>query len=953
MARVAVVFGPGGDRRLVTEYLQDLGHEALPWVPSAPLPEADLFVLEAASARRVGEGLLDRKRSGSLFLPVLVILGEGEVADPWLERGFDATLRTPLRKAELKAQVEVLLRLRRQSELLLQQGEERYRAIFESTGTATLLVAEDHTIVMANRECLRVTGYAPEELVGTSWIAYVFPESLPMMLRYHELRRKDPASVPNQYEAVLMDKAGRKRYAYLSVGMIPGTSESIVSLVDITEKVEAQEAVRRHNERLTLLLQISTRLAEAQGIPDLCSVVVEGARQLLGDGSAAAYLLEGETLHLVATSPALPEGFPVHLADAPLRDHPHIARALGTRSPVVLDDTLTTSLSPAEEEVVRLRGLRSLLYLPLSYQGKALGILIVGSVGAVRLFSSEDQALLGFLANQASLELEGVRLFDENRRHLEDLRRLVAEEARTRKALEESEVLFRELFHKHSAVKLLIDPRDGRIVDANEAALRFYRWSREEMVTKTLYDINTLPPPQVQAAIEEVVQEGNRYFEFRHRTAGGSVRDVAAYSTRIRVGDRVFLHSIIHDITERKRAEAERERLQDQLLQAQKLESVGRLAAGVAHDFNNMLGIILGYGEMLLDTLHPDDPIRSDVEQMVEAGRRSAELTRQLLAFSRKQTLQPELLSLNRLVRNLERMLRRMIGEDILLELVLAEEDPKVLVDPSQMEQAILNLAVNARDAMPHGGTLLIETAETYLDEEYARTHQGVIPGRYALIAITDTGVGMSKEVLAQIFDPFFTTKEKGKGTGLGLATVYGIVKQSGGYIWAYSEPGRGSTFKIYLPSADNGGEVRPDDTVLPREKRWGKGQPVLVVEDEEGVRNLVRALLERMGFQVSVAANGGEAILLVEEKGFRPVLVLTDVVMPAMSGRQVVERLRKSLPDLKVLYMSGYTDNAIVHHGVLDPGTPFLQKPFSAEELARKLREVLSGEPGGAERNR
>ena len=400
---------------------------------------------------------------------------------------------------------------------------------------------------------------------------------------------------------------------------------------------------------------------------------------------------------------------------------------------------------------------------------------------------------------------------------------------------------------------------------------------------------------------------------------------------------------ILNARLQRDREERAREKLQEQFQQAQKLESVGRLAGGVAHDFNNMLSVILGHGEIVRQKLHPGDPLREDVEAILKAGRRSADLTRQLLAFSRKQTLQPEVLDLNDVIGDIEKMLHRLIGEDIALELALSGDLSPVKVDRGQMEQVIMNLAVNARDAMPTGGKLLIETSEVELDEAYAQSHPGVTPGRYVMLAVTDTGCGVDKEVLSQIFDPFFTTKEKGKGTGLGLSTVYGIVKQSGGNIWAYSEPGQGTTFKIYLPVTGEQAKTRVREAA--QEEPTGGGEHILVVEDEEDLRGLLKMMLSRLGYKVSLAANGREALLLVEEKGLKPDLIITDVVMPGMSGSVLVERLRRNQPDLKVLFMSGYTDNAIVHHGVLDPGTPFIQKPFTIAQIAEKVRAVLRGQ--------
>ncbi len=399
--------------------------------------------------------------------------------------------------------------------------------------------------------------------------------------------------------------------------------------------------------------------------------------------------------------------------------------------------------------------------------------------------------------------------------------------------------------------------------------------------------------------------------------------------------------AVKRDITEHLRITREKALLEEQLWQAQKLEAVGRLAGGIAHDFNNMLNVILGYGEMLMQKLHPEDPLWNDVNEILEAGKRSAALTRQLLAFSRKQTLQPEVVNINNILRNLEKMLRRLIGEDIDLEMRLAKDLSLVLIDPGQFDQIIINLAVNARDAMPEGGKLTIETANVDIDEVYAKMHADVLPGKYVMISVTDSGCGMDETVLSHIFEPFFTTKEKGKGTGLGLATVYGIVKQSGGHILVYSEPGKGSTFKIYLPQTQEKETIK-EVSIKAEKDLIGAGKSVLVVEDEKSLHGLLQTILSILGFKVFIVSNGGEALLLVEEKGLRPDLVITDVVMPGMSGAVLVERLRRNQPDLKVLFMSGYTDDAIVHHGVLDPGTPFIQKPFSFAGIAEKIRQVL-----------
>lgn len=384
--------------------------------------------------------------------------------------------------------------------------------------------------------------------------------------------------------------------------------------------------------------------------------------------------------------------------------------------------------------------------------------------------------------------------------------------------------------------------------------------------------------------------------------------------------------------------------LEERYRQAQKMEAIGRLAGGVAHDFNNILTVIAGYTGLLLSQ-HPDsrDPQYKDIEQIRQAVERAASLTRQLLAFSRKQPLQPEVLDLNRIVANIERILRRLIGEDIELRTALNPALGRVKADPGQLEQIIMNLAANARDAMPYGGILTIETANIDLDEIYEEQHPLLAPGPYVLLAVTDTGMGMDAETLAHLFEPFFTTKEKGQGTGLGLAIVYGIVRQSGGDIWVYSEPGQGTIFKIYLPRVEE--NLEPAPLKLARTTLPQGSETILLVEDDVILRTLAERVLVAMEYTVLTAADGQEALRLAGQHPGPIHLLVTDVIMPGMSGRELAERLVAARPQLKVLYMSGYTDNTIMQHGVLDPEVAFLHKPFSPSTLAGKVREVLDAE--------
>lgn len=412
-------------------------------------------------------------------------------------------------------------------------------------------------------------------------------------------------------------------------------------------------------------------------------------------------------------------------------------------------------------------------------------------------------------------------------------------------------------------------------------------------------------------------------------------------SEKQRIAALVLLNDLNESTRDLRTEITEREQLQKQLLHSQKIEAVGRLAGGVAHDFNNMLSVILGFTELAQRQIGSSHKIFKNLEAIRKAAKRSASLTRQLLAFSRKQTLEPKVIDLNNLLKNLEKMLRRLIGEDIDFMTAYMDNLDYVEVDPGQIEQVAINLAVNARDAMPGGGKLTIETANVNLDEHYGRTHLVTVPGQYVMLAVSDTGCGMDEETRSRVFEPFFTTKETGKGTGLGLSTVYGIVKQSRGYIWCYSEPNKGTTFKIYLPRTDARPDLKTERDKTPVSR--GGEEHILVVEDEANVRNMLESVLKELHYRVTIAGDGEDALHLIKKKGLCPDLIIADVVMPRMGGKLLIEQVRKILPGQKVLYMSGYTDNAIVHQGILDPGTPFIHKPFTFRAISAKVKQVLS----------
>ncbi|HOL72340.1 MAG TPA: PAS domain S-box protein [Bryobacteraceae bacterium] len=503
--------------------------------------------------------------------------------------------------------------------------------------------------------------------------------------------------------------------------------------------------------------------------------------------------------------------------------------------------------------------------------------------------------------------------------------------------LPKSEKMLSAILESVSEAIFTVDRR-GRIVLANASAERMFGYTQEELLGS---GIESLLP---QGSRDVHAQRRQEYFaEPRNRPMGigldlagrrkdGSEFPVEVSLSYLQIEGELFAIAFVTDITTRKQME-------EQLLHSQKMEALGRLAGGVAHDFNNMLTIITGYNQMVLDQLPPADPLRGYIEEVLTAANRAVALTNQLLAFSRRQVLQPRVLNVNALLSGTEKMLRRLIGEDIDLVFRLDPKAGNVRADPGQIEQVIFNLVVNSRDAIQAGGRISIETAPAHLDTGYSRTHLGVRPGEYVLIAVSDTGHGMDAETKRHIFEPFFTTKEPGKGTGLGLATVYGIVKQSGGEIWVYSEPGQGTTFKVYFPRVDEA--VSPPEAFTTVDERRGT-ETVLVVEDEEGVRELIAEMLRQRGYTVLTAENGVEALRVSAEHTGPIHLLVTDVVMPQMSGKQLADTLVSLRPDIKVLYLSGYTEYSMVHHGVLEPGFQFLGKPFSRETLVRKIREVL-----------
>ena len=564
---------------------------------------------------------------------------------------------------------------------------------------------------------------------------------------------------------------------------------------------------------------------------------------------------------------------------------------------------------------VELIGSNSVAWLgvPLQRGGRTDGVLVVQSYDPRFRFGEADKELLNFVSQHIAVALE---------------------RRRAQEAIRESEERYRLLFERNLAGVYRMT-LVGRILECNDALARIFGYgSQEELVDR---DMAVLYPDnrQRRAFFDALLRQRNlSSYELRgERKDGGAAWTFqsAALLADEQAGE-VIVEGTVVDVTERRK-------LEDQLRQSQKMEAIGQLAGGIAHDFNNLLTTVLGYSDMALSQLSPHDPIREDIAEIRRAGERASDLTRQLLAFSRKQVFEPRVLDLNALLADSSRMLARLIGEHIRFVTKLDPGLGNVRADPGQLEQVIVNLAVNARDAMADGGTLTVRTENADVDAASSRRHFGIAPGRYVAMVVSDTGVGIDAETQKRIFEPFFTTKETPRGTGLGLATVYGIVSQSGGHIFVDSAPGRGATFAVYLPRVEE--PAAPSGTAPAGALHRGS-ETILLVEDEDAVRGLTRRCLEATGYTVLQASSAEEALEIASRFDGRLDLLLTDVIMPGVSGPELSARLLERRPGTRVLYVSGYTDAAMASHVALDAGASFLPKPFTPETLARKVREIL-----------
>ncbi len=663
---------------------------------------------------------------------------------------------------------------------------------------------------------------------------------------------------------------------------------------------KVNQLITREREPHSLIRKVCQLLVDSRGFPTSCIVLCSDSR-VRGMAIAGEERLLGNLREM--------------LSDAHV---PECVRQTLARSGATPGKVVTESRSDYPESHMH-REEHDAATVRLEHEGRVYGALIVALPSGFTS-NEEEMELLEEIACDVAFALRNMEINAEKEKSEEDL-------AESREAL-------KSIFERLRDGVLVTAIESRRLVFANEAMCSMLGYAREELLHMRVQDIHpTDRLPEVVAQFERQARgESPLLTDVPILRKDGSVFEADVSSTTVDLEGHPCVVGVFRDRTEQRK-------LEEHVQLVQRLEAVGRLAGGVAHDFNNLLSVIISYSEFAIETLSENDSLHSDMVEIDKAARRAAALTRQLLAFSRKQVLELEVLDLNRVVSGIENMLRRILGEDIEVVVRLAGELGSIKADRGQLEQVIMNLAVNARDAMPQGGKFILETSNIELCEEYADLHVAVTPGRFVALSASDTGCGMDPATQEHIFEPFFTTKEKGKGTGLGLSTVYGIVKQSGGNVWVYSEVGRGTTFKVYLPRVDtSASEIRrkPGSSVA------HGNEAVLIVEDEEAVRRIAERILRAAGYQVFTAASGSHALALCEERGGAFDLLLTDVIMPQVSGRELAEQLTSRYPTLRVLYMSGYADDAIVHHGVLAPGMHFIGKPFSAAELRSKVREVL-----------
>ena len=798
-----------------------------------------------------------------------------------------------------------------------------YRAFFEDAADAMFITDRQWRFLTANRQWLTLSGYSLNDLLAIDYTTIIDPQDLPGQPPISAILQQDSIVTGEQY---CLRKDGSRFHAEISQRTL--ADGNILYVVrDITERKQAEAEAAKRTGELAALQALSLAVSSSLSLDLVCKATLQGMLNAVRPDLAYLFLRDGDRLLLQEVAP--PEARQ-HLGVVPEHRVGECMCGLTVREerPLYSRDIHNDHRCTWDE--CKDAGIHSFASLPLR-----AGSEIIGVIGLASMTDRDFEARAGFLeilAHQVSLALANARNYEAAKREL-------AERKNAEAALQASEQKSRAIFERSPVGIILLDSQ-STILDCNEHFAAIFEVARERYLGIKLLD--HLPPvPMRDHLIATMAGEEIHRFEDAHISIfSGKQVHLAIISEKI--SPDLFI-VVMTDITEQRQAAIAKDKLQEQLLQAQKMESVGRLAGGVAHDFNNMLTAILGHAELAMLNCSPEDAIHVNLKVIESAAHRSADLVRQLLAFARKQTVAPKILDLNDCVTGLLKMLVRLIGEDIDLVWKPDTEVWSIKVDPSQIDQILANLCVNARDAIEGVGKITIGTRNTVVDADYCTLHPTISPGEYVQLSVSDNGFGMDKEVLEHIFEPFFTTKVVGKGTGLGLSTVYGIAKQNNGFVNVYSEPGKGTTFRIYLPrfAASVVAEKIEEKTEIPQ----GKNQLVLLVEDEEVILKVGQSMLTRLGYRVLAAATPSEALRLAQIHAGEIELLITDVIMPEMNGRDLANLLVGTIPGLKCLFTSGYTTDIIAHHGVLDEKINFIQKPFSFVELAVKVCGVIQQE--------